>query len=765
MKKQLLTFLLLALLTSVLANAYSVYKIDGIYYYFSGNQAIVTNSGHGSPSPDDPYVGNVVIPDSVTWYGRTYPVTTIGLQAFNNSPNMTGVDIPATVTTCEFSAFSDCWGLERVNIHDMTAWLKMTFGNDWANPLFRGENLYLNDELVTDVDVPSSITEIKKFAFSGCRSLKHITLPNTITSIGLEAFAYCDSLMGIDIPNSVDTIASFAFMLCKSLKHLTLPDGITTIGQCTFDNCWALESLVIPESVTVIGDWAFRQCYDMASLTLPEGLVSIGEQAFEYSSITTLELPHTLTYIGSSAFAMNRQLSGLHIPSSVLTIGPGAFSFCNTMQYITVDSDNPNYDSRGDCNALIETSSNILLWGCVNTVIPNTVVAINQYAFERVPGLTSIDIPNSVISIGRSAFGYCPDLKYVTLGNSLATIGNTAFECCYELAGIDLPNSLTTIGEGGFRGCTKMAELNIGSSLDSIGTGAFSGCTGLSSIVVSGANPKYDSRDGCNALIETASNTLLMGSINAVIPGTVVHIGDKAFNEIKDIERVDIPGTVKTIGDRAFYGCGMKELTIGEGVTSIGNQAFRYCPEITSVKIPNSVTSVGSEAFYACNKLQEAVIGNGITTLPEKMIHWCGKMTKLTIGSSVDSIGAEAFNKCFTLTDVTCLAPMPPRAAPDAFYNYSGTLSVPVAAVSTYRATSPWSDFAEIVGIIKGGDLNGDGYLSISDVTSLVELILRGGNLPPYADVNGDGVVNISDVTAIIYAVLTNSNPGYTTVK
>ena len=171
MKKQLLTFFLLALLIPVVANAYSVYKIDGIYYYFSGNEAIVTNSVYGNPYPDDPYVGSVVIPDSVTWYGRTYPVTTIGLQAFSNSTELTSIDIPPTVTKCEFSAFASSWGLQRVNIHDMAAWLKITFGNDWANPLFRGDYLYLNGELVTDVDVPSSITEIKNFAFSGCRSL------------------------------------------------------------------------------------------------------------------------------------------------------------------------------------------------------------------------------------------------------------------------------------------------------------------------------------------------------------------------------------------------------------------------------------------------------------------------------------------------------------------------------------------------------------------------------------------------------------------
>ena len=198
----------------------------------------------------------------------------------------------------------------------------------------------------------------------------------------------------------------------------------------------------------------------------------------------------------------------------------------------------------------------------------------------------------------------------------------------------------------------------------------------------------------------------------------------------------------------------MKTLTINEGVTNIDESAFKYCGELKSVTLPNSATSIEKETFYACNKLEEMTIGNNITVLPEKMVHWCVKPAKLTIGSSVDSIGANAFNNCHILTDVTCLAPTPPKAGVDAFEYYTGTLRVPVAAVQSYKNTSPWSNFAEVVGFINGGDFNGDGYMSISDVTSLIEVILRGGDLPPYADINGDGIINISDVTALISIVL-----------
>ncbi|MBR6648096.1 MAG: leucine-rich repeat domain-containing protein, partial [Bacteroidaceae bacterium] len=142
---------------------------------------------------------------------------------------------------------------------------------------------------------------------------------------------------------------------------------------------------------------------------------------------------------------------------------------------ITVSKDNPVYDSRDNCNALIETATNTIIRGCENTVIPNSVTTIGKGAFRRCSALTNVTIPNSVTSIGDYAFYFCD-----------------------ALTGITIPNSVTCIGEA-----------------------AFSNCSALTSITVSKDNPVYDSRDNCNAIIETATNTIILGCKNTVVPDGV----------------------------------------------------------------------------------------------------------------------------------------------------------------------------------------------------------------------------------------------------
>ena len=203
----------------------------------------------------------------------------------------------------------------------------------------------------------------------------------------------------------------------------------------------------------------------------------------------------------------------------------------------------------------------------------------------------SITIPESVVyngttcsvtSIGNYAFYYCSGLTSVTIGNSVTSIGNGAFWGCSGLTSITIPNSVTSIGNYAFSGCSGLTSVTIPNSVTSIGTDAFSGCSGLTSIKVATNNSKYDSRDNCNAIVETATNALIGGCKNTVIPNSVTSIGDCAFAYCEGLTSIDIPNSV----------------------TSIGFQAFKDCSGLTSVTIPNSVTSIGSGAF--CNCIYEA---------------------------------------------------------------------------------------------------------------------------------------------------------------
>ena len=207
MKQKLLAFFALALMAALPASA--DIEVDGLFYSVYNNEATVTGQVNGGQNPG----GDLVIPDTVDIYGRIYPVTAIGTNAFH-SDNITSVDIPRTINKMYFGAFINCNKLERVYIHDLEAWCKITFNNNWANPLYYAYHIYLNGEELSDLVITNSITQINNWAFINGLSITSVTLPNTLKSIGVEAFAYCENIESVVIPNSVPEIGDKAFSNC-----------------------------------------------------------------------------------------------------------------------------------------------------------------------------------------------------------------------------------------------------------------------------------------------------------------------------------------------------------------------------------------------------------------------------------------------------------------------------------------------------------------------------------------------------------------------
>ena len=241
-----------------------------------------------------------------------------------------------------------------------------------------------------------------------------------------------------------------------------------------------------------------------------------------------------------------------------------------------------------------------------SVMIPNSVTRIREYAFAGCTSLTSITIPDSVTIIGEYAFGDCTGLTSITIPNGVKCISVMAFLDCTGLTSITIPDSVTIIGEYAFASCTSLTSITIPDSVTSIGRGVFSGCTGLTSIAVDENNTVYDSRNNCNAIIETATNTLIFGCKNTDIPNGVTSIGNDAFGDCSGLTNVIIPDSVTSIGDRAFSGCtGLTSITIPDSVTSIVYGAFWGCSVLTSITIPDSITSIEWRAFHCCTGLTD----------------------------------------------------------------------------------------------------------------------------------------------------------------
>ncbi len=440
--------------------------------------------------------GNLVIPSSVIYNDVEYSVTSIDESAFCDCNELTSVTIPNSVTNIGAYAFFMCSGLSSVYYTgNIAQWCGITFNDQ---PLLYAHNLYINNNLVIDLVIPESVIEIKPSAFCCASCLTSVTIPNSVTSIGGSAF----------------------------------------------ENCSGLTSVTIGNSVTNIGDRAFNYCSGLTSVTIPNSVMNIGESAFLCSGLTSVTIGNSVTSIGNSAFFGCVGLTSVIIPNSVTSIGEMAFANCR-LEIIVVVSDNQVYDSRENSNAIIETETNTLVSGCRNTIIPNSVTSIGNYAFY-----------------------YCRELTSVTISNSVTSIGNSAFSGCVGLTSLIIPNSVTSIGKEAFSYCEGLTSLTTGNSVESFGTRAFYDCSGL---------------------------TLF------TIPNSVTSIGGSAFygtgwynNQPDGILYLD----GWCLGPK---GLPTGELIINEGTKGIADFAFKNCSGLTSVTIGNSVTNIGNGAFSGCS--------------------------------------------------------------------------------------------------------------------------------------------------------------------
>lgn len=729
MKKQLFLFILM-LLPMLALTANAAEKIDGIYYNLNSEAKTAEVVFYRKYK----YSGDLVIPPSVTHEGVDYSVTGILSNAFAKSDELISVTIPSSVTSIGAGIFDGCTSLASIVIEEGNPKYD---SRENCNAIIETAN---NTLLIgcMSTNIPNGVTTIGESAFEGCSGLTFVNIPNSMTTIGKDAFKDCSNLTKVEINNNafvskaynatprmneifgsqveefilgedVISIGEYAFAECPNLTTVHLSNGLTSIGSSAFEYCSKLTEINIPSSVTSIDQSSFYMCYNLTKVeinsnaliskdyslgeSLPnlfggavkefilgDQVTSIGNYVFAGSTnLNSIIISNNVTSIGESAFSGCYNLLSINIPENVANIGENAFYGCTGLTTIQVESGNTVYDSREDCNAIIETANNTLIIGCQNTSIPNSVTTIGDNAFYNCSGLTAISIPNGVTSIGDNAFYGCTGLTAISIPNGVTSIGNSvfcgcigltavnipnsvisigqyAFASCKGLTSIIIPNSVKTIDEAAFYACSNLSSITIPSSVTSIGYRAFQNCSGLTAIQVESGNTVFDSRENCNAIIETTSNTMVWGCMNTIIPNSVTGIGKLAFSGCSGLTSINIPNSVTTIESNAFW----------------------ECTNLTSISLPNSVTSIGSGAFADCWNLATVIIGDALT-----------------------NIGDGAFIRCSRLKNMYCYTEQVPELGNNVFdsSHYNATLHVPEVSLEAYNTTEQWMDFGIIVAL------------------------------------------------------------------
>ncbi|MCQ2198065.1 MAG: leucine-rich repeat domain-containing protein [Bacteroidaceae bacterium] len=600
-------------------------NVNGVHYYIKGDEAIAKRLLKGEIRK-----GALVI-DSVVYHsGRAYPVTCIDMysEEWGLKDSVTSVVIPNSVT--EIRGF------------------------------FRFKEL-------TEVTIPNSVKIIKD-AFESCSQLDSIYIPSSVDTI-IDAFEGCslnriivdknnkvyDSRENCNciistatnsivrggnqsvIPSSVTSIDESAFSGC-SIESIDIPSSVKYIGSYAFYGCGQLLSVNIPDS-TLAGDGVFSNCPNLTSFNIPKGWVAIPSDMFKFSGLTSISIPDNIKQIGNGAFYRCDDMKTVKIPHSVEYIGDEAFGYCSELSSV---------------------------------IIPNSVSYMGAFVFEGCDGLTQVKLSSAIKAIRTGAFEDCYGLEEINIPYGVTEIANNAFRGC-SLESLAIPATVKIIGEGAFSDC-DFSTITIPSNVVEIGEGAFSGCENLSSLIVDKGNPRYDSRNNCNCIIETQTNTLVQGCKESFIPTTVKGIGPMAFYGVQELKSIEIPGSV----------------------TEIGNGAFSWCENLEHITIPNSVNTLHRGAFK-----------------------YCGKLTEFTIPASVKTISPDIFDNCSHITDVYVLGYKMPEVEtyrnsfPD--WVQEATLHVPASLVDYYRSTKPWNKFGRIEALYEETTPVGQGQVGTDD--------------------------------------------------
>lgn len=537
-------------------------------------------------------LAEVVIPDSVT---------SIGEYAFSSCDSLSAVTFGSGVASVGWSAFASCYKLQKVAISDAGTWMKITFGDRYANPLYYAHTLYVGDALLTDLVIPSTVTSINSHALDSCTSITSVFIPQSIKSVGWAAFSGMTNLKTVNYAGSQDewmqiTIDSYN----EPLTNLTPAYDQSMEWYCCITAAAA----------------------EHGTVTVDNTLVQTGD------TVTIIALP-------TPGYAVETYLlDGVEIPN-------GDSTFTATKNHVISATFIEAYVVADDGKACGTLGASIT-WALDTEGILHIDGAglMNDYDYNESPlvpyrgSIQSVDFPGSITNIGSNVFYGCRKLTKIEIPDSVTSIGESSFDCCYTLADVVIPDSVTSIGKGAFSCCNALTKVVIPGSVNSIGDGAYYSCVNLAKAVISDGTTSIGNNafKCCSALMEV------------VIPDSVNSIGYCAFYDCGSLTEVAIPYGVASIEEGTFYGCSaLAEAVIPNSVTSIGYRAFYGCGSLSEVVIPNSVTSIDGDTFRECTNLTAVTIGSGVKTIKDYAFDSCGKLASAEFLGNTPYLGRGVF--------------------------------------------------------------------------------------------------------------------------
>lgn len=505
--------------------------------------------------------------------------------------------------------------------------------------------------IVTDADESTTYGTVHVCAKPFERYEGDIVIPNAVkqgteayadtyrvTGIDPKAFSQCEDLKSVTLPPSIETLGEEAFSY-SGLERIMIPYGnLTIIPEKAFYKT-KLKEVVLPKSVVTLEDDAFAKSTLISFKA--DGLVTLGNGALASTELTSVTLPGTLVSLGDYAFQQCLELQGLVIPESVKSVGEGCFQGCQSLKDINLPDGLKELKARAFEGAGIE-----------DLVIPSGIKVLRDRVFLFCASLKKVVLPAEMTRIDDGAFGRCPSLRSIVIPEKVKEIRYGAFSNCESLEHVYVLSKIPPSIDG--TTFKDIPHLTVHVSPDALA--AFQGAETWKDF----AYEAYDFSRG-----DPNENEFKRTRINAQeyaryegtsfeVPAGVRDIGDYAFAQSPDLEKMVLPSSVETLGRGVFFLCSrLRDIKFPSGLKEIGREAFSGCESLTSVVVPSGVSRIPSEAFFKCLGLKTVKLQAGLTEIEDHAFDGCVLIEEVVIPEGVKKIGPSAFAGCKDLKKIT----------------------------------------------------------------------------------------------------------------